>query len=294
MIAVAIAEGIKIYCMNNDRFAFFNSPYPAHRLMTGIDIYSDVNFGGLALSPVSGEVVLIRKIKAPIGRFFKDAGYDYVILLQNKQSKELVVKILHVDPCVSLGEHIHIGEPLGVLLRSGYFGFTTAPHVHVEVRPSNDPLRVRGGFIFKNLLNIDKSKPVERLKGIVKKIREDVFTVNLDNVLGFGLPADIGGIIGILDGGIPIYGWFGAHASGTPQGDIIKIMGVPVGKITKIHRNTFIAECLKFNFMINKIKVNLFLTMSSFRKQSIKIAPVKRGLLNLENGEEVEVKINND
>jgi hypothetical protein len=46
--------------------------------------------------------------------------------------------------------------------------------------------------------------------------------------------------------------------------------------------------------MINKIKVNLFLTMSSFRKQSIKIAPVKRGLLNLEDGEEVEVKINND
>ena len=56
------------------------------------------------------------------------------------------MKLLHVDTTVEEGDDVDVGQGLGPLIRSGYFGYHTPPHVHIEVRPPGDPLRVRGGY----------------------------------------------------------------------------------------------------------------------------------------------------
>ena len=54
-----MVDGVTIHCPSEGRYAFYNSPYPAHRLSTGIDIYSGAGFGEAVGSPVSGRVILV-------------------------------------------------------------------------------------------------------------------------------------------------------------------------------------------------------------------------------------------
>lgn len=58
-------------------------------------------------------------------------------------------KILHVEPFVSVGEEIKIGEKIGKLYRSPYFRPWTDPHIHLEIRNKNDYLRALGGIELK-------------------------------------------------------------------------------------------------------------------------------------------------
>ncbi|MGB9959992.1 MAG: hypothetical protein ACPLKQ_05680 [Candidatus Bathyarchaeales archaeon] len=65
MKPVACSEGVTVYCPENSKFSFFNSPYPAHRACSAVDVYCESLFGGVAPSPVYGEVVGIRKVSCP-------------------------------------------------------------------------------------------------------------------------------------------------------------------------------------------------------------------------------------
>ena len=173
MISVAASGGVILLCPENGRYSFYNSPYPAHHLMTGVDIYPNIDHGLSSLSPVTGEIMQIRRVKAPKSREFEAPERDTVTIIRSVQNPERVVKILHVDTVAEVGETIHMGQFLGPMIRSGYFGYQTPLHAHVEVRPPEDPLRVRGGYLMDSLLCLEKLEVTNELVGTVVSARKD-------------------------------------------------------------------------------------------------------------------------
>ncbi len=286
---VAVSQGVRIYCPEDGMFSFFNSPYPSHKLTTGIDVYPNLNFMELAPSPVSGEVLQIRKVKAPKGRLFQDAGYDVAVLLRSNENKDIVIKLLHMNPCVEVGDWVKVGDFIGSLLRSGYYGWGTSPHIHVEVRRPEDPLRARGGHQIERIQNLHYDTPEDEIKGVVVDSRDEFTIVELNSENG--LVADMGGKPGILDGGIPYYGWMGVHFDGEfPRGHQIKLGGTLIGVINNVGDNWCQARCLDFRFEVNRKRLRgLSLRLSPKGPASIKLIPYELGALRMESGEEVKV-----
>jgi len=205
---VAGVDGVTIHCPSEGRYAFYNSPYPAHRLSTGIDIYPGKGFGEAAGSPVSGRVTLVRKVRAPKARQFRDHGHDAVILLESRENPERVIKILHVEPSVQEGDVLETGQTLGTLLRSGYFGYSTAPHIHLEVRRPGDPLRARGGLRFERLQEIGNIPELGSLEAFVHRSVAEYAEIEIRGASRWGLQCEAGGALGVLEGGSHIMaGW---------------------------------------------------------------------------------------
>ncbi|MFB6119292.1 hypothetical protein [Halosegnis sp.] len=112
-----------------ERFSLYNSPYPAHDGGNAIDLYPGEN-GGLAPSPVAGKVLDTRTVACPSRPYA--AEEDHLILVD---TDDYVARILHVDPAVSAGDRVAIGDPLGQLVRSGFFGRWVDDHIHLGFRP---------------------------------------------------------------------------------------------------------------------------------------------------------------
>ena len=290
---VATSEGVDIGCPEDGKYAFYNSPYTAHRLSTGIDIYPVAEFGETTPSPVTGEINLVRRVRCPRGRGFKDPGYDVVTGLKSSENPLMAIKLLHIDPVVGPGDTVEPGQELGRLLRSGYFGTGTSPHIHVEVRDMFDPLRVRGGHPIKRVHDIGYSTPPERLVGIVTRSIPEFSIVKLDGVAACGLPADVGGTSGILDGGIPYYGWLGAHfCEGPPDGKAIKLAGFPIADIVALTANTCLADCRDFKVKVDGTDIlGLSLRLSPRNEPEVKLIPYRLGSLRLGQGDEVAITI---
>jgi len=293
MMPVAASEDVTLFCPKDGKFSFFNSPYPAHRLFTGIDVYPKCGFGEIAPSPVRGRVIEIRRIRCPKGRSFKDSGFDSVILLQSLENPERIIKILHADPIVKCGEVVETGDALGCLLRSGYFSFWTEPHLHVEVRKPSDPLRARGGFPFHRLMGLDEIVPVEELKGRVTKSRPEYTIIALKRECSQGLPADIRGERGLLDGGIPHYRWIGVHMkSVSSRSGMVKLCGKPIAIIKAVYSNMCLAECTGLNPKVGGVSVGLSLYLfPNTSKLEVKLVPHEMGTLKLEESEEISLDI---
>jgi hypothetical protein len=294
MIPVARAGGVNISCPVDGRYSFYNSPYPAHRLSTGIDIYFDKEFNEVATSPVEGIVELVRKIRSPRGKSFRDSGYDVVTLLRSLENPERVIKLLHVEPFVECGDTVVVGQELGGLIRSGYFGFGTSPHIHLEIRDPIDPLRARGGHPVERLIDVAETTFVEELKGLVTKSVPEFSIIKLGGISSYGLPANVGGIPGLLDGGIPYYGWLGAHFNDVPlMGNTITLLEKPIAVIKNFLKRTCVAECLKFDIKVNGIPIRgMSLHLSPREEFEVKLIPLGLGRLKLE--EEVEVSLTID
>lgn len=290
-LPVAEADGVTLYSPKGGRYAFFNSPYPAHRLMTGLDIYTDSWFGDTYPAPVLGTIINVRKVKAPAGRLFKDAGYDSIIVIKSTENPERVVKILHIATDLIPGDKVKVGDELGVLLRSGYFGFHTPAHAHVEIRPLNDPLRVRGGCRIRSLLELKEVDQINELKGIVSSANLEIARVQLDGVRGSGLPVEVDGRPGILDGGIPTYGWVGAHVTEAPTSGDIKLLGVPIAKIIDSNGKICIGNCTSFKVEVRDVEVGLYLTLQETGPVQVIISPRKLGSIYFEEGEEIEITL---
>jgi hypothetical protein len=290
---VATSEIVNIGCPEDGRYAFYNSPYTAHRLSTGIDIYPAAEFGETMPSPVTGEINLVRKVRSPRGRGFKDPGYDVVTVLKSLENPLMAIKLLHIDPVVNSGDTVERGQELGRLLRSGYFGAGTSPHVHVEVRNVSDPLRVRGGYAIKRIHDIGDATLLEELIGTVMKCVPEFSIVKLEGVAACGLPADVGGASGILDGGIPYYGWLGAHFDeDPPAGEIINLIGRPIADIRTLTDNTCLANCRDFGVKVDGTKIlGLSLRLSPKSGTEVKLIPYKLGELDLSEGDNVTITI---
>jgi len=291
--AVACSEGVTVYCPAIGWFSFFNSPYQPHRNCSAVDIYPGVDFGCEAPSPVKGEVVAVRAIKCPGGRGFEASTLDYVVLLRSLENPDKWVKLLHVKPCVRIGEIVRVGEPLGLLLRSGFFDFWTHPHVHIEVRSPSDPIRAMGGFTFERLMKLDAVNVLpEKLKGVVVESKPEYSLISLNNGLGPGLPVDVDGEVGFLDGGIPHYGYFGVHLSVKPsKGSAVRLCGVKIGVVKFVFTDMCLAVCCSSNFKLDGKPVRLSTYIHPSGNHFLKVVPNGVGELKLDRSQEVSLAI---
>ena len=292
MLPVAISDNVRIYCPENGRFSFFNSPYPAHLSFSAIDIYPSGRFGCAAPSPVSGVIAGIRRVECPSGRGFESSTHDYVIIVRSSENPERLIKILHVDPIVNVGDKIEPGEDLGWLIRSGFFDFWTDPHIHVEVRKPSDPIRARGGLQLERLMDLpDHGDSQDDLKGLIVKCKPEYSLVNIYGDFRFGLHVEVDGQLGILDAGIPHYGRFGIHMISQPIKGEVMLCGKKIGTVMSTHMDMCIAECSNVKFSVKGRNVGLSLYMYPLLKPLIKIVPKKPGILNLKESQEVTINI---
>ena len=291
-VPVAFSEDINIYCPTDGRFTFYNSPYPAHHMNSGVDIYPRCNFKEMSFSPVSGKVLETRRVKCPKGKHFKDCGFDWVILIKSSENTDRIIKILHVKPTVQRGDKVEPGDELGKLLRSGYFNFWTDPHLHIEVKNPSDPLRVRGGFKFKSRIEVNNTAPVNNLKGKIVESKSEYSLVVLEDDLKHGIPVDVGGCLGLLDGGIPHYGYVGTHVNGRPLVDgLITLCSKPIARIETVYHNMCLAKFLRFHFQVKGIYIGLSLYLFPVLKPFVKMVPPKPGKLIFERSEEISIVI---
>ena len=293
MKPVASSQGIHIYCPENGRFSFFNSPYPAHSLYTGIDIYPNKNFGDVAPSPVMGKVTRIKRVKCPEGKMFKSSSHDYVILLRSLENPERWIKILHLEPAVEVGETLEPGDGMGVLLRSGFFDFWTDPHIHVEVRKPSDPLRARGGFKIKRSMRINAAEPLKDLRGTVIESRPEYSLIVLRNSSKQGVTVELNGKVGLLDGGVPHYGWIGIHVNmDPPSSGVVRLCNREIGTIRSVYSNMCIAKHRNPTFTLNGKTVRLSLYVYPSSTSLVKVIPRRPGELTLKKLEETTITIN--
>lgn len=108
------------------RFSLYNSPYTAHDEGCAIDLYPA---GDHAPSPVAGTVLETRTVEAPPKPYA--AARDHLILID---TGEYVARTLHVDPAVEAGERVTVGDPLGRLVRAGFFAPWVPNHIHLGFR----------------------------------------------------------------------------------------------------------------------------------------------------------------
>ena len=291
-VPVAEVDGVTIPCPSEGRYAFYNSPYPAHRLSTGIDIYPKMGFGESADSPVSGRVILVRKVRAPQAKRFRDHGHDTVILLESRENPERVIKILHVEPSIQEGDVLETGQTLGTLIRSGYFGYSTAPHIHLEVRRPGDPLRARGGLRFERLQKIGNVPEIGSLEGLVYRCVEEYTEIEIEGASQWGLQCEAGGAPGVLDGGVPYYGWLGVHTDATPHGESsINLCGIEIADISETGPQGCVATCRDFSLTVGKERVGLSICVYPKGDPRFFLIPLSHGWLSLEPGARFSIEI---
>jgi|AntRauTorcE11897_2_1112592.scaffolds.fasta_scaffold00500_16 hypothetical protein len=131
-----------------DRFSCYNSPYPAHDRGCAVDLYPDSNAG---LSPVPGEILATRTVGCPDHPYAVDEDHLIVIDVADDwaggRGADLVARVLHVDPTVSPGDEIAVGDSLGEMVRSGFFGQWVDNHVHLGFRnEAANPYRASGSL----------------------------------------------------------------------------------------------------------------------------------------------------
>ncbi len=286
---VAASGGVTLHCPEDGRYAVFNSPYPAPRLMTGLDIYPNPENNSFSQSPVSGTILQVRRVKAPRGHGFEAPEQDVVTIISSGQSPGVVVKLLHVDTGVEVGKEIRIGEPLGPLIRSGYFGYHTRLHAHIEARPADDPIRVRGAHTMNSLLDLEGLETTEELTGTVLLARK-----GFAQIRPIGTPrvvVDVGGSPGIIDGGIPLYGWFGTHTKNAKPGASVRLLSKEIGIVRKSGPRACIADCTKFNTRLGETSVDVFFVLTPMQQTVVAVTSKKRGELDLNAGDEVSITV---
>jgi hypothetical protein len=123
------------------RVSLYNSPYPAHDRGHAVDLYPGEN-GGPAPSPVAGEVLDTRTVRCPPRDYA--VAEDHLVLVD---TGECVARVLHVKPAVEPGDEVAVGDSLGTLVRSGFFGQWVDDHIHLGFRaPDANPYRASGSL----------------------------------------------------------------------------------------------------------------------------------------------------
>jgi hypothetical protein len=242
---VAESAGVPIFASKGIRaLSFTNSPYYAHAHLGAVDLYP-AKQDDRVLSPVIGRVVGIREIKAQHQDFSRAEENEKLLLISN--DAETVTKILHLAPFVGVGDNVDVSEEIGNYVRSGFFGFWTPNHIHVEVRPARDPIRARGAYLMVPAL------PESNNNDVAGEGSSDFNCATVAANPGFLLlkPSRsvfgrIGGFSGIsvivdekrnaiLDGGFPHYGKGGilvACESRLEPGQSVRIGSLKIGEIS--------------------------------------------------------------
>jgi len=212
-------DGIRVSILQTSHFSIGTSPYYAHQHGLAIDIYPNLTLENIEiLSPVSGKIQQIKKLRAPKAKFSDGLDIDYLILLSNPKSSEILWKIMHVNPSVKVGDQIEVGDYLGKTIRNGYFAYWSSPHLHLEIRPINDAIRARGGKSFS--LTIGKENISKKFSEEINtnQIPIEIHSVYPEMILArlpkhfyhylfpfYGVKTRFNNLDCLLDGGIPHY-----------------------------------------------------------------------------------------
>jgi len=217
MNVIGKAHGIELHSPDDAYFSYFNSPYTGHTLGSAIDIYPHHNgWGHSVQAPIDGRVTRIKKMTMGLEKSFPTADYDFGLAIKPESSDSDIVRILHIEPEVSVGDMIVVGDNIGTTIRSRYFNYWTGPHYHVEIMSENSFNRSSQSYH----LEIPFEYIPTRSHSTTKEIEFEVKSVSRDHIVGYpknldyvsvgqykGISAnhENGKTIGILDGGIPHY-----------------------------------------------------------------------------------------
>jgi hypothetical protein len=183
------------------RYSLYNSPYPAHDEGCAVDLYLDPERDHeTAPSPVAGTVLDTVSRRVPAKDYAE--AEDHVLLLD---AGEYVARLLHVDPSVAVGERVAVGDPLGRLVRSGFFAPWVDNHVHLGLRRHDQHHLRAGGSLPLSLPESAVPAPLDwDGTGRVREVGE-TYAV-LDSPTGgsawVGVADDTGAV---LDGGLAHY-----------------------------------------------------------------------------------------
>ena len=211
------------------RFSLYNSPYPAHDDGCAIDCYPggsdpDAELAAVAPSPVAGVVREVTTVRAPPKPYAAD--HDHLLLIDVEapaSARGLVARILHVEPTVEPGDRIAIGDPLGRLVRAGFFAPWVGIHLHVGFRRPDQHLHRAVGS-----LPIALDVPVRPLAwdgtGTVVTTGETYAVLDAPRhpnpgAEWVGIAADGGGV---LDGGLAHYERGGLLGEGVSTGEEVR------------------------------------------------------------------------
>ncbi|MHA2140045.1 MAG: hypothetical protein ACXADF_01085 [Candidatus Thorarchaeota archaeon] len=215
MRCIGVAGGISLYAHDDSYISYFNSPFIGHRRSSSIDVYPyDGSWDGPAFSPVNGKVVEVRKVAMGKKKVFPSSSHDYAIAIAPEGILDTVVRILHCQPSVSVGDKVSKGDYIGSLIRSRYFCYWTGPHYHIEVMQSRDfqrpsqsyPIIVESGKIRINMKETSNKFECEVLKcskDIVVCTSRDYSYASNGSYTGHHVSG--GQMRGILDAGVPHY-----------------------------------------------------------------------------------------
>lgn len=210
-------------CIQYVAVSRFNSPYPAHERGRAVDLYPAAG----APSPVAGEVVAHRRVRAPT-RPYAEAD-DHLLVVDTGAH---LARLLHVEPTVRIGDRVSVGDDLGRLVRSGYFAPWVDNHLHLGFRPRGaDPVRATGS------LPIDLGLSVEPVAwdgtGTVVETGDTYAVLDAPDHPSpgeqfAGIAAD-GPAVAAVDGGLPHYDGGGLVGGATGS---VSLLGTTVGEAT--------------------------------------------------------------
>jgi hypothetical protein len=294
---VAKAENVNIYASNNSYVSFFNSPYYAHRENLAIDIYPTPKKKTVtAYSPVTGRIKKIYAFKPPTSKFFDGHNLEQLIIVESMVRSDTHIRLLHIDSELNVGDFVSTGDTLGTIVRSGFFDFWTAPHIHVEVRKNVNLIRakgsepiipvIKGKRVIDNRVSSDsvfKVLSVEENYVLVKVGRES----SIGKIYGLGCTLCEG--LGILDGGIPHYPFGGAYLRSTHSvkvGDSVKLGSIILGEVVRIVKNLAFFKRSPLKAYINEARIRGISVFLNLRACGvIKIVPMTPNELQLVQGD---------
>lgn len=289
-----IKEDIQISIPTKSHFSLGTSPYYAHQHGLAIDIYHNISIENyFVMSPVSGKIITIKELKAPVPKFQNGISKEYLILLENEANKDILFKILHIKPYAKVGQRIEAGEILGRTIRNGYFAYWSSPHIHLEVRSPHHPLRAKGGkelsFLSRSRpcgnINDKKSASSKKIPLIIKSIFPEFLLTNAPEAL-YGTMNSIYGLKGLIDnkeclidGGIPLYkqgiAIFPDKIKALENKDVY-IAQDRIGRVSKIRDNLCFFECEKVRFFLNNREIRGISLFLSNTIPYIKLIPYRK------------------
>jgi hypothetical protein len=220
------------------RLSLYNSPFVAHERGRAVDLYPDARRHAPAPSPVAGTVRDRRTVRAPPRPYA--AATDHLLLVDvdpaasgfdGSPERDLVARVLHVDPAVAPGDRVAVGESLGRTVRSGFFAPWVADHLHLDLRPADRHLGRASGSV-PLAVGVDPAPLGWDGRGRVVRTGE-TYAV-LDAPVGDEPDrwVALAGAPGVaLDGGLPHYEGGGALFAGSAGDRTVSVAGTPAGRI---------------------------------------------------------------
>lgn len=258
---------VTLYAQKGNFFSFFNSPYYSHFNALAVDIYPDrSDLETFALSPVDGAISKIHEFKSLQPKHFEAQETEQLILITPRENPNIYIRMLHINCNLPVGAHVTVGDPLGTLVRSGFFDFWTDLHLHVEIRRLEEPLRARGGYPLE-IINSGQNTLTQKNEIIslmkVKAVNENYVLVEVEEGLSklgnfWGVKGTVNNQLGILDCGIPHYCHGGLHttnATTVDVGDMIWLWGIIIGRATRVFKNLVHFKCSPISIYVDDFPI---------------------------------------